>query len=168
MRAGAVRTVMCIPEAFTDHQRAPLKCSFYKIPPLPKGFQRPAAPSHLMVQGVRTVLECLNLILLPEGITAQSPKQHITYRQRNEISRCVGGGSANFMHGRSRMTIDPRITTMPGRSTSGSHGPGRHCVHQVRSAVKCSASRMEVGGGWSRMEVGGVGGARDVLICCLP
>ena len=32
------------------------------------------------------------------------------------------------MHGRSRMTIDPRIPTMPGRSTSGFHQPGRHCL----------------------------------------
>ena len=29
------------------------------------------------------------------------------------------------MHGRSRMTIDPRIPTMLGRSTSGFHQPGR-------------------------------------------
>ena len=28
------------------------------------------------------------------------------------------------MHGRSRMTIDPYIPTMPGRSTSGFHQPG--------------------------------------------
>ncbi|CAN0231465.1 unnamed protein product [Laminaria digitata] len=30
-----------------------------------------------------------------------------------------------FMHGRGRMTIDPRIPTMPGRSTSGYRRPGR-------------------------------------------
>ena len=30
------------------------------------------------------------------------------------------------MQGRSRMTIDPRIPTMPGRITSGFHQPGRH------------------------------------------
>ena len=47
------------------------------------------------------------------------------------------------MHGRSRMTIDPRIPTMPGRSTSGFHRPGRHRLHQARSAVRCSASRMK-------------------------
>ena len=33
-----------------------------------------------------------------------------------------GGGGKN---GRSRMTTDPRIPTMPGRSTSGFHRPGR-------------------------------------------
>ena len=47
------------------------------------------------------------------------------------------------MHGRSRTTISPRIPTMPGRSTSGFHQPGRHCLHQARSAVRCSASRMK-------------------------
>ena len=30
-----------------------------------------------------------------------------------------GGGVFIIMHGRSRMTMDPRIPTMPGRSTSG-------------------------------------------------
>ena len=43
------------------------------------------------------------------------------------------------------MTIDPRIPTMPGRSTSGFHQPSRHCLHQARSTVRCSASRMKGG-----------------------
>ena len=30
-----------------------------------------------------------------------------------------------FMHGRSSMAIDPRMATMPGRSTSGFHQPGK-------------------------------------------
>ena len=48
------------------------------------------------------------------------------------------------MHGRSRMTVDPRIPTMPlGRSMSGFHRPGRRRLHQARSAVRCSASRMK-------------------------
>ena len=34
-------------------------------------------------------------------------------------------GCTHVMHGRSRMTIDPRIATMPARSTSGFHPPGR-------------------------------------------
>ena len=55
----------------------------------------------------------------------------------------VGGGCTQFVHGRSRMTTDPRIPTMPGRSTSGFHQPGKHCLHQPRSAVRCSASRMK-------------------------
>ena len=53
------------------------------------------------------------------------------------------GGCTHFVHGRSRMTIYPRILTMPGRNTSGFHQPGRHCLHQARSAVRCSASRMK-------------------------
>ena len=36
-----------------------------------------------------------------------------------------GGGVLKFVHGRSRMTIDPRISTMPGRSTWGFYQPGR-------------------------------------------
>ena len=34
--------------------------------------------------------------------------------------------------------------TMPGRSTSGFHRPGRYFLHQARSAVRCWASRMKV------------------------
>ena len=51
-----------------------------------------------------------------------------------------GGGCTQFVRGRSHMTIDPRIATMPGRSTSAFHQPDRHCLHQARSAVRCSAS----------------------------
>ena len=58
-----------------------------------------------------------------------------------EQVRMGSGGVLDIMHGRSRMTIDPRIPTMPGRSTSGFHRPGRHCLHQARSAVRCPASR---------------------------
>ena len=45
------------------------------------------------------------------------------------------------MDGGSRMTIDPRIPTMPGRSRSGFHRPGRHCSRQARRAERCPASR---------------------------
>ena len=54
-----------------------------------------------------------------------------------------GGGGSQFVHGLSRMTIDLRIPTMPGRITSGFHQPDRHCLHQARRAVRCSASRMK-------------------------
>ena len=40
------------------------------------------------------------------------------------------------------MTIDPRIPTMQGRSTSAFRQPGRVCLHQARGAARCSASRM--------------------------
>ena len=49
----------------------------------------------------------------------------------------------DLMHGRSRMSIDPRIPTMPGRRMPGFHRPGRHCLHQARSAVRCLVSRMK-------------------------
>ena len=45
------------------------------------------------------------------------------------------GGCTQFVHGLSGMTIDPRIPTMPGRSTSGFRQPGRHGLHQARRAV---------------------------------
>ena len=56
-----------------------------------------------------------------------------------------GGRLLDITHGRSRMTIDPRISTIPGRSSPGFHRPGRHCLHQVRSTVRCPASRMKGG-----------------------
>ena len=59
------------------------------------------------------------------------------------------GGCALFVNGHNRMTIDPRIPAMPGRNTSGSHQPGRHCLHQARSAVRCSARCMKEGGALS-------------------
>ena len=43
-----------------------------------------------------------------------------TLRDAN-ITSLRGGRCTQFVHGRSRMTIDPRISTMPGRSTSGFH-----------------------------------------------
>ena len=55
----------------------------------------------------------------------------------------MGGGCTQVVHGRSSMTIDLRISTMPGRGTSGFHQPGGHCLHQARSAVSCSASRIK-------------------------
>ena len=54
-----------------------------------------------------------------------------------------GVGVLIVMHGRSRVIIDPRTSTMPGRSTSSFHRPGRYCLHQARSAVRCSASRVK-------------------------
>ena len=54
------------------------------------------------------------------------------------VARRRGGEQAlavctHAMHVRSRMTIDHRFRTMPGRSTSDFHRPGRHCLHQARS-----------------------------------
>ncbi|CAN0529241.1 unnamed protein product [Laminaria digitata] len=46
-----------------------------------------------------------------------------------------GGGVRIVMHG--LKTVDRRIPTMPGQSTSGFHRRGRHCLHQERSAVRC-------------------------------
>ena len=68
--------------------------------------------------------------------------QLVTWVTHRSIGEGGGGGGTQFVHGRSRMTIYPRILTMPRRSTSGFHQPGRHCWHQARSAVRCCASRM--------------------------
>ena len=57
------------------------------------------------------------------------------------------GRGTQFVHGRSRMTIDLRILTTPERNTSGFNQTGRHCLHQALSAVRCSASRMVRRGG---------------------
>ena len=54
-----------------------------------------------------------------------------------------GGGGTRVLHDRSRMTMDRCIPTMPGRRASGFCRPGRHCLHRVRSAVRCWASRMK-------------------------
>ena len=53
------------------------------------------------------------------------------------------GGEGYSVCAYSRMTIDPRIPTVPGRSTSGFHEPRKHWPHQARSAMRCSASRMK-------------------------
>ena len=51
------------------------------------------------------------------------------------------GECTRVMHGlRSRITIDPRIPTMPGRSTSGFHRRGTVFLYQARNAVRCWAS----------------------------
>ena len=63
----------------------------------------------------------------------------------------AGGWVLIIMHGRGGMTIDPRIPTIPGRSASGFHPPGRHHLHQARSAVRCWASRMKGEPLWRRV-----------------
>ena len=46
--------------------------------------------------------------------------------EKKNGGRESGGGVLIIMHGRSRTIIDPRIPTMPGRSTTGFNRPGRH------------------------------------------
>ena len=43
------------------------------------------------------------------------------------------------MYGRSRMAIHPRILTMPGRSTSGFHRPGKVIIRLVTGRRLCVA-----------------------------
>ena len=51
-------------------------------------------------------------------------------RERGQRAAADGGGGGVLVaiHGRSRMTIHPRIPTMPGLSTSDVHRPGMHCL----------------------------------------
>ena len=97
---------------------------------------------------------CLHSPLCQENQRGNSPEgvgilfvrvTRIRYALR--VPQLGGGthimGCTRVMHGRSRMAVDPRIPAMPGRSTSGAQRPGRHCLHQARSAVRCLASRMK-------------------------
>ena len=62
------------------------------------------------------------------------------HRSQGVQTRGGGGrGCTQYVHGRSGMTIDPRIPTIPGRSTSRFHRPGRHLLAP-------SAKRREVFG----------------------
>ena len=61
-----------------------------------------------------------------------------TFRPRLSVAVDRHGGSNGgynqFVHGRSHMTIDPRIPTMPGWSTSGFHQPGTGIACTKRKA----------------------------------
>ena len=57
-----------------------------------------------------------------DGSGECNARRHSRTGQRG-VCLCVWG-VLDIMHGRSRMTIDSRIPTMPVRSTSGFHGPG--------------------------------------------
>ena len=52
-------------------------------------------------------------------------------------------GCTKLTHSCMLKTIDLPIPTISGPSTSGFYPPGRHRVHQARSAVRCAASRMK-------------------------
>ena len=69
-----------------------------------------------------------NLALLwnvVDGGTAVSVK--VRSRGVGWVPGGEGWEGTHVMRGRSRITVDPRIPTMPGRSTSGFYRPGRHC-----------------------------------------
>ena len=92
----------------------------------------------------------LALKLVPVMIKLEASRKTAPFHRREEGAG--GGGRAGggvgwvctqFVHGLVRMTICPRIATIPGRRTSGFHQTGRHCLHQARRAVRCSASRMK-------------------------
>ena len=86
-------------------------------------------------------LDCREKCLC-EGFCQRRLGRGTESRGRSKLGR--GGGGTHVMHGRSHMTIDPRIPTavVPRWSTSDIHRPGRHCSHHALSAVRCWASRM--------------------------
>ena len=62
------------------------------------------------------------------------------------IMVCRGWGvgyTLIIIHDRTRVAVDPRIPTMPGRSSSLFHRPGRHCLHQARGGGNSSAMRIK-------------------------
>ena len=61
--------------------------------------------------------------------------------------RGAGRGVLDIMHGSSRMTIDPRIFTMPGRSTPSFHRPGSH--YMLAPSAKCREVFCESREGWA-------------------
>ena len=81
------------------------------------------------------------IVPLREKHEAPAPKCN-ELNTKNTIIQLPGGGGTHVMHGRSRMTIDPRIL-MPGQITLGFHRPGTHCLHQARSTVSCWASHIK-------------------------
>ena len=56
--------------------------------------------------------------------TPGKPFWRIFCGQGGTGGRGGGGGDTQVVHCRSRVTTDPRIPAMPGRSTSGFHQPG--------------------------------------------
>ena len=84
-----------------------------------------ATPALRDAQRVRamTPLFWLNVVL---GMLVQSAEMKLEMPSPRRPPRILwpgrgggGGGGAQFVHGHSRMTIDPRIPSTPGRSTSG-------------------------------------------------
>ena len=88
---------------------------------------------------------------VPSGFTKWDrtwiDKGDLTVKQFLEAFKEITGewGILDTMHGRSRsrMTVDLRTPARPGRATLGFHRPGRQCLHQARSTVRCGASRMK-------------------------
>ena len=92
------------------------------------------------------------MLLVP--VKGQFVHDGVSITERAAIGLREGGGGGgvldrrnvlDLMLGRSRMTIDPRIPTMPGRSASGFHRPGRHLLAPsfAKRKVRCSASRLK-------------------------
>ena len=68
----------------------------------------------------------------PEGLDLLD--RMLCYDHQARMGR--GGACTLSMYSHSHLTINPRIPTLPGRSTSNFHRPGGCCMFQARSAVK--------------------------------
>ena len=72
------------------------------------------------------LLGCLAVGIHPIRVLSELVLKEL-WRRFSQERGGGGRGCTHVMHGRSRrnITIDPSIPTMPGRSTSGFHAPGR-------------------------------------------
>ena len=79
------------------------------------------------------------LVFLGKGIYTKETSNFF-FEPRTDRDGGPGGGGTRYIIGEMysiscmaevvRPYIDPRLPTMSGRSKSGFHRPGRHCLHQ--------------------------------------
>ena len=80
-------------------------------------------------------------------LTARPSRGGVPFLSLAETPSTIGpslreeGECTHVMIGRSRMTIDLRISTMPGVEHIGFHRRDIHCRHQARITVICWAKR---------------------------
>ena len=97
---------------------------------------------HSIPKGVRNVLglpQRQGDVLVASGLSIWGEMGGGERSERGD-GVCV---CAHAMHDGSRVPTDPRIPTLPGRGTLSSQRPGRHCLHQSQSTVRCWASRIK-------------------------
>ena len=113
-----------------DNQSAAFFCvdtiKYYSIPNVPSGLEA-VSYTHLRAHETEADLVC-RLLLEKKKETVPwlfFPRSDWRVLQRSRPTHA--------MHGGTRMTTDPRIPTMPGRSTSGFHLRG--CKHAKSSTT---------------------------------
>ena len=74
-----------------------------------------------------------------------SPSMQVGVGDSGGGGRWTRGGCIRVIHACSHKTVDPPIHLVSGHRFF--HRPGRHCLHQAQSALRCSASVFRGGGG---------------------